>query len=390
MIDLYLFDRYDPGSGYGIGTYVRQLSACLGSAGFRLNTVYSGAPCSRFEVTEADGMRRFYLPAPADCRPGENGADARRLGLYLLIPYIAPERENVFLLNYPEGSAFVEFLRTYWPAAPVVHVIHFLEKQRETDSGEAAFYRSVDRLVCLSADTRAYLLQRIDGLDPAAVVRIPNAAADLYRPLADAERDAIRKRLYLSAGEQVVLYVGRIDMLKGVAELLYAFRLLLAEDPGCRLVLAGDGALETYLSVCDGIWSRVTFTGKLAPDRLADWYRIADLGVIPSWYEQCSYTAIEMMMYGLPAVVSAVPGLDEMFEAGKDAVAKVACTPGNSHTETNGRRWFRAISGALSDPAGCRRVGRNARQTYLGRYAFGRWRKEYTELFVECIKNKTK
>ena len=43
-------------------------------------------------------------------------------------------------------------------------------------------------------------------------------------------------------------------------------------------------------------------------------YQVADVGVMPSFYEQCSYVAIEMLMFNIPLLMSTAAGLDEMVE----------------------------------------------------------------------------
>jgi len=59
--------------------------------------------------------------------------------------------------------------------------------------------------------------------------------------------------------------------------------------------------------------SRITITGTFSKKQLADYYTMADVGVVPSYVEQCSYTTIEMMLFKLPIVASQVDGLKEMI-----------------------------------------------------------------------------
>ena len=54
---------------------------------------------------------------------------------------------------------------------------------------------------------------------------------------------------------------------------------------------------------------------------LFEFYQIADVGVMPSFHEQCSYVAIEMMMMGVPLITSDSTGLKEM-QANKEFMLK--------------------------------------------------------------------
>ena len=58
------------------------------------------------------------------------------------------------------------------------------------------------------------------------------------------------------------------------------------------------------------------FTGKLSKQELYQFYQIADVGVMLSKHEQCSFVAIEMMMHGIPIIASDSTGLDEMVSDG--------------------------------------------------------------------------
>ena len=68
------------------------------------------------------------------------------------------------------------------------------------------------------------------------------------------------------------------------------------------------------MKACSGIRNKVTFTGKVDKDELYAFYRIADVGGMPSFHEQCSYVGIEMLMHGLPVIGTDTTGLKEMVE----------------------------------------------------------------------------
>ena len=71
----------------------------------------------------------------------------------------------------------------------------------------------------------------------------------------------------------------------------------------------------------------ITILGVVSKDCLYGWYRAADAGIVPSYYEQCSYSGIEMKMFGLPIVASSGFGVRRMF------------TPENSIVADIGDRW---------------------------------------------------
>ena len=132
-----------------------------------------------------------------------------------------------------------------------------------------------------------------------------------------------KRQLLFGDNERVILFVGRLDDIKGVEYLIRAFRLLLEKIPESRLVIVGEGKYDTFLKECVHIWHRVTFTGKLDQKTLQRFYQIADVGVMPSFHEQCSYVAIEMMMYGIPLIGTDSTGLKEMLGDNQKYMMKI-------------------------------------------------------------------
>jgi glycosyltransferase involved in cell wall biosynthesis len=147
-------------------------------------------------------------------------------------------------------------------------------------------------------------------------------------------KQAIKRELGIPEQEQVILFTGRVVENKGVFFLVDAFKQLLERNPGCRLVLAGTGTLGEVLRACKPIWSKVILTDFIEREWMQKWYAIADVGILPSLMEQCSYSAIEMRFWRIPIIVSAVDGLDEVFEHGED------CLKIPVHHDQNGERIF--------------------------------------------------
>lgn len=63
------------------------------------------------------------------------------------------------------------------------------------------------------------------------------------------------------------------------------------------------------------------FTGRLNQEEVYSLYQCASVGILPSYTEQCSYTIIEMMMFGLPFVGVRTTGLSEMIVEGENGLS---------------------------------------------------------------------
>ncbi|NJN66295.1 MAG: glycosyltransferase family 4 protein [Chloroflexaceae bacterium] len=135
------------------------------------------------------------------------------------------------------------------------------------------------------------------------------------------------------AGQRVVLFVGVLDRahyFKGVDVLLHA--LATANLPHTVLLVVGKGdRLATYQQqACDlGIGERVHFAGFVPDEELADYYRLADVTVLPSTTagEAFGLVLVESLACGTPVIASGLPGVRTVVADGQDGLL---AQPGNA------------------------------------------------------------
>jgi D-inositol-3-phosphate glycosyltransferase len=182
-------------------------------------------------------------------------------------------------------------------------------------AGERHVADGVDRIICASEGERRTLIEHY-GVSPARAVRVPcGVDTDRFRPL---PRARVRRQLSLTADEPLVLYVGRIEPLKGIDILIRAAAE--TEAPFQLVVVGGDDKDERRTSELRrlaaelGIGDRVTFRDAVPHDELPLYYSAADVCVVPSYYESFGLVALEAMACGLPVVASRVGGLAETVQ----------------------------------------------------------------------------
>ena len=147
----------------------------------------------------------------------------------------------------------------------------------------------------------------------------PGVDTALFQPMNTADA---RRELDLP-DKRTILYVGRIEPLKGLDILLKAVALL-NDTANTHLLIVG-GSLEkdaelqrlNTLAVNLGISDIVTFIGSVQQEQLPAYYSASDVFVLPSWYESFGLVALEAMSCGTPVVVSRVGGLKTFVENGK-------------------------------------------------------------------------
>ena len=164
---------------------------------------------------------------------------------------------------------------------------------------------------------------------------------------------AARRRLGLAPSAHVLLFVGRIQPLKAPDLLLRAAAHLLEQNPALRdeLVVAvvggpsGSGLAHPHhleaLARQLGIADVVRFAPPVAQADLVDWYRAADVTVVPSYNESFGLVAIESQAVGTPVVAASVGGLRTAVSDGVSGVLIDGHDP----------QHYAAVLGAASSPS---------------------------------------
>lgn len=156
-------------------------------------------------------------------------------------------------------------------------------------------------------------------------IRLVPCGVDLgrFRPLG---RFEARRELGLN-GNKILLFVGRIEALKGLDLLIHSAAHLEAND--LKVLVVGDdadgsGDLMRLKAMADDleIGGNVEFLGRVAQERLPWYYSAADVCVVPSYYESFGLVALESMACGTPVVASRVGGLPTIIEHGKTGYLK--------------------------------------------------------------------
>ena len=190
--------------------------------------------------------------------------------------------------------------------------------------------------------------------------------------------------------EQLVLFVGRLEKVKGVSDLIRAFALL-PENllTQTRLCIAGEGterpALE-HLAQELGIAARVQFTGRVPHDALPGYHKSARLFAAPSITDRHGDTEgqgvaiVEAMASGLPVVASRSGGIKDVISHDETGLL---VEPGDP------RALSSAIATLLSDPEKCRRLGAagrsRAQKYYSWEVVAGKFLEVYSGLSGEKL-----
>jgi D-inositol-3-phosphate glycosyltransferase len=289
-----------------------------------------------------------------------------------------PGRYDVIHSHYWLSGQVGWLAKERW-GVPLVHTMHTMAKVKNAllaagDKpepaarvlGEEQVVEVADRLVANTAAEAEELIGLYDApADRVAVVN-PGVNLSVFQP---ASKGAARRRLGLPQDAHILLFVGRIQPLKAPDILLKAAARMVADDPALRsrLIVAcvggpsGNGlarpSLLTDLAAELGIADLVRLAPPAPQHELADWYRAADMTVVPSYNESFGLVALESQACGTPVVAASVGGLRTAVKDGLSGVLVDGHEPDT---------WARALGGLVDRPSSLDFLSGNAVRHAVG------------------------
>lgn len=233
-------------------------------------------------------------------------------------------------------------LRSLW-GIPLIQMFHTLALMKnrvaldviEHEPGErieieTRLLKEADRVIAATQAEVAQIQWLYQVSSERVVVIPPGVDTGHFYPIA---RDEAREYIGVPLEKRMVLFVGRIESLKGVDTLLQAMvglknKGLFAHDTGCLAIIGGEADVSTEALSSEmvrltrmsselGLGDIVEFLGKRDQDKLPYYYSAAEVVVVPSHYESFGLVALEAMACGVPVVASETGGLAFLIQDGE-------------------------------------------------------------------------
>lgn len=332
----------------GMNVYVRELSRELGRRGYQV-----------------DAFTRSESAAIPHIRDTDLGPNVR------VIHVVAgPEAPVSKAVAWEHTPAFVEGVRAFWAAegrscdlihshywmsgwaalelsrttpAPIVHMYHTLGAMKDLAAGdggaaeiaprravESEIASRVDHIVAATPLDRQQIVAHCGAAPEAVSVIPPGVDLDLFRPV-----PPHAAATYVGHGpdHRMVLFVGRLDPVKGLDTLVRAMAIVVEQEPSllgnaCLCIVGGekvehpermDAERRRIEALCDelDLHDIVHFMGAVSQDDLPYFYSAARVVVVPSRYESFGMVALEAMACGAPVIASDVGGLSTLVRDGR-------------------------------------------------------------------------
>jgi glycosyltransferase involved in cell wall biosynthesis len=180
--------------------------------------------------------------------------------------------------------------------------------------------------------------------------------------------------------DPVLVVAARLEPQKGHRVLLKALRAVRREFPQVRLLCLGEGRLREELEsqVCDlGLEGSVHFLGYQS--NVENWLALADLTVLPSFWEGLPLAAIESLAAGRPVVATAVDGTPEVVIDGKTGFTVPPANP---------ERLAGAICRLLREPGLRKLMGEAGRNWAMEHFTQERQIRQTQDLYLRALKQR--
>ncbi len=325
----------------GMSVYIRELARQLGLRGHRIDIfTRSGDGYASGEV--------FRMSENVRLIPIQMGlaANAPKTALY---PHLSGFFHEMDRFRRSEAISYDLIHSHYWLSGkvglkaqrewgvPLVTTFHTLGAVKNRICGiasEPPVRLAVERGLVAASDRVLVTCQRekdnlvhLHGAEPFQVAVAPcGVDLDAFHPL---DRTVARARIGASAGEKLILYVGRFAPEKGLDRLLQAAARL-KHLPELRwMVVGGDGEQDPAyrrmraLGLDLGVAERVAFRGRVDQSLLPWFYSAADLLALPSSYESFGMVALEALACGTPVAATPVGAMEDLLTpSGNGRLAK--------------------------------------------------------------------
>jgi D-inositol-3-phosphate glycosyltransferase len=397
----------------GMNVYVRELTRQLGRAGVHVD-VFTRSQDEHVPHVLHDlgyGNRVVHVPSgPEVPLPKRELVDHLPEFVSGIQEFAANKGLQYDLIHshYWLSGIAAKDLKAAW-GVPVVQMFHTLGlmKQRVARDpgemegeyriqGEQEVLRIADRIVAATPAELAQL-QWLYRADTSKVEIVP-PGVDIshFYPI---PQDEAKEFIGLQPCDQLLLFVGRIEPLKGIDNLIEAIAILrrqglivclsvIGGDPD-QVVVSHDGAetkrsVEVNMSEMKrlqdlraryGMEDLVAFLGRRSQDTLPYYYSAAEAVVVPSHYESFGMVALEAMACGTPVVASQVGGLAYLVQDGETGYTVPADDP---------QALADALNRLLMDPDMRRRMGRQAAE-FAKEYAWSKIAARIVKIYDQAL-----
>ncbi|MDD5190130.1 MAG: glycosyltransferase [Dehalococcoidales bacterium] len=315
----------------GMNVYVRELAVHLATLGHSIDIYTRTHTCAEKQLAEiAANVRLIHI---------SDGCfeETDKLKMYDSVPEFTRNLEQFRLQNkckydlifshYWISGAAGLVLQKQWrvPHLTMFHTLGLVKNKLSIHENEPEIRiqterlitEKCDRIIATTKDEKQLLAAEL-AVNPAKIAVTPcGVNLDIFRTL---DKQACREKLHLEPREKVILFVGRIEKIKGIDPLLGAMGLLNDMVNLKLLIVGGDSDDSVKISAKKkeaihlGMKNHLVLHPAVPQDMLPVYYNAADVFVLPSYSESFGMVALESLACGTPVVANNVGDMKNIIK----------------------------------------------------------------------------
>lgn len=324
----------------GMNVYVLELAKALSKKGHFVDIFTRSQDSRNEEVVQVNSnLRVIHIPA----------GPQKPISKKEILPFIDEFKENVLKFSNQQNVSY-EILHCHYYLSgliglklkiklkiPMTTTFHTLALRknlvaRSEEEMESKIRIDAEFLLCKESDIiissseagGVYLEYFYDCDKEKIKSAPPGVDAETFHPISKKEA---KDKIKITTNEKIILFVGRIEPLKGIDALIYAMKVLVKKHPTVplKLIVVGgekekDSPSREELSKLEELTevlkipNKVNFVGKKSQEELPYYYNSAEVVVMPSHYESFGMAVLEAMACGIPVITSNVSGVANIID----------------------------------------------------------------------------
>ncbi|RJR14859.1 glycosyltransferase [Candidatus Microgenomates bacterium] len=324
----------------GMNIYVHELGKHLGQLGFIVDAITRSQDKNNQQIVPVSkNFRVIHLKAGP-----EKVINKKKLPDYIpefisaFRQFSQEQQLNYDLLHghyYQSGLVGLKLNKSKKPLVITFHTLALMKNlvarspsemdRPERIMAEFTIAQKADRLIAASENEKQYLHYLYNAKREKISEIAPGINIELFKPI---DKRTAKQHINAKKDEKIILFVGRIEPLKGIDALLYALKIIRTDWQNCPiklLIVGGDVSQHIakwspqlqqlqQLTQTLNIEPAVEFVGQKPQHELPFYYNAAELVVMPSHYESFGMTAAESMACGTPVIMSNVTGISNLID----------------------------------------------------------------------------
>jgi D-inositol-3-phosphate glycosyltransferase len=313
----------------GMSVYIRELARELGKTGHKVD-IFTRVhdPTDPHMENLSEGVRLIHLKAGRE-------AKIQKMDVYFSLPEFTFNLGNFWRDN---NLKYDIIYAHYWmsalvgkylwetqqiPYVTMYHTLGLVKNALGIGEGEPELrivseretIRDCQRIIVATGQEKEDLIHYYQA-NPEKIGVVPcGVNMELFQPL---DKVDARRKLGLTE-EKILLFVGRIDPLKGIDKLIKTIPLLTNQGKIKLVVVGGDENSRAELKELKklanelNVSNLIDFRGLIKQEQLPYFYSAADVCVVPSYYESFGLVPLESLACGTPVVATDVGGLKHII-----------------------------------------------------------------------------